>query len=256
MKILSMYFLLCLSILRISSALAGDALPDILPRIKPSVVAIGTYMPTRNPRAVFLGTGFVVADGKQVITNAHVVNKVLDPVHMERLAIFYRQDGDERMLLADLANTDDQHDLALLAIVEGRLPALEIGDSEQVREGEQYAFTGFPIGMVLGLYPVTHHSIISAISPNAIPVLDSKQLKVDMMKKLQKPYVVFQLDATAYPGNSGSPLYDIGSGKVIGIINKVFVQGSKENAISHPSGISYAIPATHIKMLLTQKNVK
>jgi S1-C subfamily serine protease len=87
-------------------------------------------------------------------------------------------------------------------------------------------------------------------------VIASRQLNVTMLKKLETPYDVFQLDATAYPGNSGSPLYDIDSGKVIGIINKVFVQGSKENAISNPSGISYAIPSEHIKQLLNQKNIQ
>jgi S1-C subfamily serine protease len=76
-----------------------------------------------------------------------------------------------------------------------------------------------------------------------------------MLKKLETPYDVFQLDATAYPGNSGSPLYHVDTGKVIGIINKVFVQGTKENAVSNPSGISYAIPAEHIKRLLTQNHV-
>ena len=241
----------------VSSVCANEArLPDTLVNIKPGIVAVGTYMPTRNPRAVFLGTGFAVADGRTVVTNAHVVNKELDSAHLERLAIFYRHDQQESMLLADAIATDDEHDLALLSLAEGRLPALEIGDSSRVREGEIYAFTGFPIGMVLGLYPVTHRSIVSAISPNAIPVLASTQLNVKMLKKLHAPYNVFQLDATAYPGNSGSPLYDIDSGKVIGIINKVFVQGSKENAVSNPSGISYAIPAEHIKSLLAQKASK
>lgn len=241
----------------VSAVCANEArLPDTLVNIKPGVVAVGTYMPTRNPRAIFLGTGFAVADGRTVVTNAHVVNKELDSAHLERLAIFYRHDQQENMLLADAIATDDEHDLALLSLADGRLPALEIGDSSRVREGETYAFTGFPIGMVLGLYPVTHRSIVSAISPNAIPVLASTQLNVKMLKKLQAPYDVFQLDATAYPGNSGSPLYDIDSGKVIGIINKVFVQGSKENAVSNPSGISYAIPAEHIKSLLAQKASK
>lgn len=253
-----MYFRCPLSIVVlfgwVSAVCANEArLPETLVNIKPGVVAVGTYMPTRNPRAVFLGTGFAVADGRIVVTNAHVVNKELDSAHLERLAIFYRQDQRENMLLADAIATDDEHDLALLSLADGKLPALEIGDSSRVREGETYAFTGFPIGMVLGLYPVTHRSIVSAISPNAIPVLASTQLNVKMLKKLQAPYDVFQLDATAYPGNSGSPLYDIDSGKVIGIINKVFVQGSKENAVSNPSGISYAIPAEHIKSLLAQK---
>lgn len=256
MKSFLIYFLcyFLLIPLRIGNA-AETALPDVLARIKPGVVAVGTYLPTRNPRAVFLGTGFAVGDGRIVVTNAHVTDKTLDSEHLEQLAVFYRLEQKEYMLLADLAETDDQHDLALLSLKDGKLPILEIGDSQRVREGEQYAFTGYPIGMVLGLFPVTHRSIISAISPNAIPAIATRQLSVNMLKKLQTPYDVFQLDATAYPGNSGSPLYDENTGKVVGIINKVFVQGSKENAITNPSGISYAIPAEHIKALLNQKRI-
>jgi S1-C subfamily serine protease len=57
----------------------------------------------------------------------------------------------------------------------------------------------------------------------------------------------FQLDATACPGNSGSPLYQPDIGQVVGIINKVFIQESKETIIQKPSGISYAIPVNHCK---------
>lgn len=257
MKILVSFFVSFFLIVSNCFAQSTEAnLPDILQRIKPSVVAVGTFMPTRNPRAVFLGTGFVVSDGRRIITNAHVTSNKLDVAHLERFAIFYRHDQKEYMQLAELTATDDEHDLAMLSLSEGKLPALEVGDSSQVREGELYAFTGYPIGMVLGLYPVTHRSIIAAISPNAIPVHASRQLNIKMLKKLETPYDVFQLDATAYPGNSGSPLYHIDTGKVIGIINKVFVQGSKENAITHPSGISYAIPSEHIKRLIAQTGIQ
>ncbi|MCQ8105141.1 serine protease [Methylomonas sp. SURF-2] len=257
MKTLHKLFLVWISIGFNIPVWGGEGnLPDVVPHIKPSIVAVGTFMPTRNPRAVFLGTGFAVGDGRQIVTNAHVIAKELDVDHLERFAVFYRQDRNEHMVLADLAVSDQEHDLALLRLQEGKLPVLEIGDSSQVREGELFAFTGYPIGMVLGLYPVTHRCIVSAISPNAIPVLASRQLNAGMLKKLETPYDVFQLDATAYPGNSGSPLYDIDSGKVMGIINKVFVQGSKENALSNPSGISYAIPSAHIKQLLNQKTLQ
>jgi len=257
MKFPLICFLLCLSIIPASTLHAGEeSLPDILAHIKPSVVAVGTFLPTRNPRELLMGTGFAVGNGRIVVTNAHVTDKNLDREHLEQFAVFYRQDHKEYMLLADLAATDDEHDLAILSLSDGQLPALEIGDSHRVREGEQYAFTGYPIGQILGLFPVTHRSIISAISPNAIPVIATQQLNVNMLKRLQAPYDVFQLDATAYPGNSGSPLYDENTGKVVGIINKVFVQGSKENALSNPSGITYAIPAEHIKALLARKSPK
>ena len=58
------------------------------------------------------------------------------------------------------------------------------------------------------------------------------------------------LDATAYPGNSGSPVYDPESGDVLGIINMVFVKGTKETALTQPSGVTYAIPASHLRELL------
>jgi S1-C subfamily serine protease len=86
-------------------------------------------------------------------------------------------------------------------------------------------------------------------------MLTSAQINPKLLRRLEEPYNVFQLDATAYPGNSGSPLYDPNSGGVIGVINKVFVQESKENILSKPSGISYAIPINHIEKLLKDKGL-
>ena len=128
-----------------------------------------------------------------------------------------------------------------------------LGNPDLVREGELYAFTGYPIGMVLGLFPVTHRGIVSAITPMAIPMLKARQLNAKLMRRLREPYDVFQLDATAYPGNSGSPLYHVKNGKVVGVINKVFIKESKETILSKPSGITYAIPIRYVKKLLAQK---
>ncbi|NJA07048.1 MULTISPECIES: serine protease [Methylomonas] len=255
---LAAYFLgSALTLAASGNLLANDnKLPDTIALIKPGVVAVGTYMPTRNPRALFLATGFAVGNGDRIVTNAHVLEKKLDGARLERFAVFYLQDQKEHMLIANIAGVDGEHDLAMLTLEGGKLPPLEIGDSRKVKEGEQFAFTGYPIGMVLGLYPVTHHTMVSAISPNAIPAIATNQLNVNMLRKLQTPYNVFQLDATAYPGNSGSPLYDPDSGKVVGIINKVFVQGSKENAITNPSGITYAIPAEYIRALAGQTSLQ
>jgi S1-C subfamily serine protease len=97
--------------------------------------------------------------------------------------------------------------------------------------------------------------MISAITPNVIPTLTANQLQPKLLRRLADPYNVFQLDATAYPGNSGSPLYDVGTGDVIGIMNKVFVQESKENILSKPSGISYAIPIDHLKNMIKNKQL-
>jgi S1-C subfamily serine protease len=63
---------------------------------------------------------------------------------------------------------------------------------------------------------------------------------------------VFGLDAIAYPGNSGSPVWRPDTGEVLGVVNSVYVKGSKEAVLTAPSGISYAIPAKYVHQLLEQ----
>jgi len=131
-----------------------------------------------------------------------------------------------------------------------KLKPLKLGAARMVREGSEIAFTGFPIGMVLGLYPVTHRGIVSAVTPVVIPAMSSRQLTARIIKRMRDPYKVYQLDATAYPGNSGSPVYLEGSGRVIGVINSVLVKTTKESALNDPSGITYAIPVRFVYALL------
>ena len=125
-----------------------------------------------------------------------------------------------------------------------------------IDEGRLIAFTGFPIGSVLGLYPVTHRGIVASVTPTVTPVVDAKQMNIATLKRLRDPYLVYQLDATAYPGNSGSALYDAETGEAVGVINKVFVQKTKEGVITNPSGITYAIPIKHVRELLIKNNIK
>ncbi|MDP2903912.1 MAG: serine protease [Methylovulum sp.] len=238
-----------------SNVCAEPNLSGTIAKIKHSIVAVGSFMPKRNPRSVFLGTGFAVGDGTLVVTNAHVIPTNLDDGHLEQVAVFYRKGNEDKVITARQVALDNDYDLAVLKITGEPLPPLKLGDVASVREGQPYAFTGFPIGMVLGLYPVTHRGIVSAISPNVIPMLKSDALNPKLLRRLDAPYNVFQLDATAYPGNSGSPLYEQDTGKVIGVINKAFIQESKENILSNPSGISYAIPIDHLQKLLKDKGL-
>ncbi len=235
---------------------AGTQLPQTIETVKQSVVAVGTYLPKRSPRGMFLGTGFVVGDGTVVATNAHVIPETLDVEHLEELAVFVRRGEKVGVEKVAVLAEDRVHDVALLKLTSVRLPVLRLGKAGKVREGQLYAFTGFPIGMVLGLYPVTHRGIVSAITPIAIPMLNAGQLNEKVLTRLRDPYPVFQLDATAYPGNSGSPLYEIETGRVIGVINKVFIKESKENILSKPSGISYAVPIEYVQKLLAEKGLR
>lgn len=243
------------ALLAVAAAIPAHAGPDIadtVAKVKPSVVGVGTYQRMRSPPVDFRGSGFVVGDGLHVLTNIHVLPEAIDSKKLEILAVFVREGGKETLRPAEVIDEDTQHDLALLKIAGPPLPALSIGNSDTVREGETYAFTGFPIGVILGLHPATHRGMISAITPVATPALSARLVNKKLFDRLQAPYDVFQLDATAYPGNSGSPLYDTDTGNVIGIINKVFVQETKENLLTKPSGITYAVPIRYAEGLLRQ----
>ena len=231
---------------------------ETIQRVKGSVVAVGTFERTRSPQFQFLGTGFAVDDGSLIVTNAHVVARLLDPAQRETYAILIplpdKDDPNKAQVReATQVATDADSDLALLKISGPALSPLKLGQSGDVKEGQEVLFTGYPIGAVLGPHPATHRAIIASVTPIAIPLSRAGELSPQTIRRLSAgQYPVFQLDATAYPGNSGSPLYDPVSGEVIGVINKVFVQGTKEAALTQPSGITYAVPASHLKALLQQ----
>ena len=243
--------ILCLSLLCtvVSDTVLASGFPDVLAKVKPAIVGVGTHQPTRRPPSRLLGTGFAVSDGSLIATNAHVVERELNQAAHEQLVVFVGSGKQPRVHPAKIIAVDRKHDLAVLRIAT-RLPSLALKPDGQVREGEVYAFTGFPIGAVLGLYPVTHRGMVSSITPVAIPSPSAKQLNPQKIKRLRDPIHVYQLDATAYPGNSGSPVYDMESAEVIGILNQVYVKSTKEDVLSSPSGISYAIPVNHLRSLI------
>ncbi|SFU47347.1 S1 family peptidase [Pseudoduganella namucuonensis] len=250
-------FLLSLCLAAAARVAAAD-LSATIAAVKPSVVGVGTFQRTRSPGTVFTGTGWVVGDGLSVITNAHVVPEKLDAEQKEALGVVVAGAGTAFSFRpATLAGLDREHDLAHLRLSGEPLPALRLGDSDTLREGRDLAFTGFPLGMVLGLHHVTHRAMLSAITPVIIPSYSARQLDARAVAQLQRaPFEILQLDGTAYPGNSGSPVYDPADGTVYGVINMVFVKGLKEAAISHPSGITYAIPARHVRALLQRASTQ
>ena len=275
-------------------ALAGGAFGPGLPRlaradlvaviamVRPSVLPVGTYAATDNPRFGFRGSGFVVGDGSLLATNAHVLPPAGEGDGARRLAVAVRRTsggsgssagsaagsgpaagatpagpagGGEAFELrfATLAAADRARDLALLRLEGTPLPPLVLEEPDRVREGQAIALMGFPIGGALGFAPVTHRGIVASITTIALPAATAAQLDPRAIARLRDGnFEVLQLDATAYPGNSGGPLLDAATGRVLGVVNMVLVKGSRESALSNPTGITYAIPVRHLRALLEQ----
>ena len=234
----------------ISKTVQAD-LADTIEQVKPSIVVVGTYKKTNSPQFVLRGTGFIVGNGNLVATNAHVVPESSDPDAPILVIQSRNTKGEPQIRRAFLTTRDKDHDLAVLRIEGTALPALKLKNSENVREGQQIAFTGFPIGGALGFSPVTHRGMVSSITPSALPGANAQQINEKMINRIKVgAFNIFQLDATAYPGNSGSPVFDADTGEVIGIINMVFIKSTREAALSQPSGITYAIPANFLADLI------
>jgi S1-C subfamily serine protease len=247
-KLLTVILLFC-------TASANANFVDVVSKIKPSVVGIGIHTPTSQPQNILRGTGFVIGNGHYIVTNAHVLPTILDDQLLQKMAVFIGSGKNAQVREAEIITTSALYDLAILKISGSALPAMTLANKSLYPDGSAIAFTGFPIGGVLGLYPVTHRGIIASITPSVVPAASAEKINLTMLKRMKNPYLVYQLDATAYPGNSGSAMYEMSTGKVVGIINKVFVQSTKEAVISNPSGITYAIPVKYLHQILQENNI-
>lgn len=251
----ALWALACLLMTSPTAAAAAD-LRAAVARVKPSVVAIGSHVPTRRPAVMYFGTGWVTGDGLSVISNSHVLPEAGQPGAEDGWGIV-EADGDRvRFRPLVLVARDKPHDLVHLRLAGPPLPALVLADSSRAREGQELGFTGFPMGMVRGLGPATHHATLAAITTLNTAALSARQLDTLAVQQLrqqqQSPVTVFQLDATVYPGNSGSPLFDAATGEVLGVVNMVLLRGAAANAASAPSGIAYAVPSNYVRDLLLQ----
>lgn len=236
-----------------SNFAGAEDLINTIKSVKPAIVAVGTFQKTRSPAVIFIGTGFAVNDGLTIITNAHVVNSATKNPD-EILGVLSGKGDASEFRPVTIVAVDDEHDLAQISISGTPLPTLKLGDATALNEGQKVAFTGFPLASALGFHPATHTGIISAITPVTMPAQNSRVLDAKVIAQLRRTaFSIIQLDATAYPGNSGSPMFDPETGVVIGVINMGMVKGLKESAITNPSGITYAIPVNFVTEILKRK---
>ena len=243
---------LCLALAAAAALPARADLANVIVRSKPSVLPVGTFNATESPRFGFRGTGFVVGDGNLVATNFHVLPAGAEADSGPVMAVMTGREGDLGQLRrARVVGTDRPRDLALLRIEGAALTPMPLEDSGSAREGQSIAVLGFPIGGTLGFAMVTHRGIIASVTTAALPAATAQQLDPRALVRLREGnFEIYQLDATAYPGNSGGPVVDADTGRVVAIINMVLIKAGRESALSNPTGISYAIPVRHLIELI------
>ncbi len=162
--------------------------------------------PQREYKQKSLGSGFIVDTDGYIVTNNHVVENT------DEIKVIL-QDGNKYE--AKIIGRDKNTDLALIKIKpDKKLPALKLGNSDNVKVGEWVVAIGNPFGL--------GHTVTAGIVSAKGRVIGSG------------PYDDFiQTDTSINPGNSGGPLLDL-NGNVVGI-NTAIIQNGQ--------GIGFAIPS-------------
>jgi serine protease Do len=220
----------------VSGLRALDAQLDALSRrVAPSVVQVVASGYTTTPamllaRGQATGSGVIVDSEGWIVTNAHVVENARN-VRVDLVQPPATGGGSilrprSRRLNARVVGLDRETDVALLKVEERGLPALELGDSESLRQGQLVMAFGSP----LGLENSASLGVVNAVA---------RQLKPD------EPMIYVQTDASINPGNSGGPLVDA-EGRMVGL-NTLILSQSGGN-----EGIGFAAPSHIVRSVYQQ----
>ncbi len=158
-----------------------------------------------------LGSGVIVNANGYILTNNHVIDGA------QEITVSTQS---RRQYKAKLIGTDPETDIAVLKIDATNLPTLTVGDSSNLKVGDQV----FAIGDPFGIGETATMGIVSAT-------------KRAMGGAIEHYENFIQTDAAINPGNSGGALIDL-HGDLIGI-NTAIISGQNGGG---NEGIGFAIP--------------
>jgi S1-C subfamily serine protease len=171
-----------------------------------------------------LGSGFVVDRAGHIVTNYHVVRGAT--------TIQVSFSNNERYG-AKLVGSDPSTDIAVLKVnvPASALKALPLGNSDEVRVGDQVIAIGNPFGLDRSVTA----GIVSAV-----------QRRIEAPNNLSIAHVI-QTDAALNHGNSGGPLLNA-QGQVVGVNAQIETGGVSDGNV----GIGFAIPINTVKDVVAQ----
>ncbi|WMI70552.1 DegQ family serine endoprotease [Aminobacterium sp. MB27-C1] len=160
------------------------------------------------------GSGFIVSEEGQILTNNHVVEGA------DKITVTL---SDGRTFSAKVLGTDPTFDLAVIKIDANHLPVLKLGDSDRLDVGEWVVAIGNPFGL--------EHTV-------TVGVISAKNRSIHAGDVNFDGFL--QTDAAINPGNSGGPLINL-SGEVVGINSAI---------VPYAQGIGFAIPINMAKQVM------
>jgi len=180
----------------------------------------GEQPESRSQRSTNLGSGVIVSDKGYVLTNSHVV-EAADEIEVAL--------ADTRRAKARIVGTDPDTDLAVLKIDLPKLPAITLGQSDNVRVGDVVLAIGNPFG------------VGQTVTLGIVSALGRSHLGINTFENF------IQTDAAINPGNSGGALVDV-NGNLIGVNTAIYSRTPGGASL----GIGFAIPVSTAKQVLEQ----
>ena len=196
------------------------SLMEIFEKTEASVVQVNVRAADGRIMPGNMGSGFVYSDDGYIITNNHVIDNA------EKVTITFL-DGES--YIAQIIGTDSDLDLAVLKVKTGStyLQPIPIGDSSQLKVGQEIAAIGNPFGL-------------SGSMTSGIISQMGRLLPQDSGYSIPD---VIQTDAAINPGNSGGPLLNM-KGEVVGINTAI------QSATGEFTGVGFAVPSNTVKKVI------
>jgi len=212
----------------VETASPGFDASEVYHEASPGVVTIRSIFSSAGGAAE--GSGFVLSDKGEIVTNAHVVTDESSGPRKPADQVFV-EFPDHNILAAEIVGFDPFADVALLKVKPDgfALHPLELGDDEELRVGQPVAAIGSPFGETQSL---------------SVGVVSATDRSVQSLTEFQIDGAI-QTDASINPGNSGGPLLDAGA-RVIGINQQIETNSGAND------GVGFAVPVSAIERSVAQ----
>lgn len=203
----------------VTSVLSGLAASEVYELACQQVVGISSEITYTNffgmsSAAAVSGSGFILTSDGYVLTNYHVIESAY-----QNKADITVMTHDGTKYTASVVGFEQENDVAVLKIDGENLPHVTIGDSDNMKVGDEVYAVGNPLGE-LDFSMTTGH--VSAL--DRLIATDNSSESINM----------FQFDAAVNSGNSGGPVYNT-EGEVVGVVTAKYSDSGVE-------GLSFAIP--------------
>jgi serine protease DegQ len=169
-------------------------------------------------RAFGLGSGVIINPRGYILTNQHVV-EAADEIEVAL--------SDGKKFPAKVVGSDPETDLAVLQVSAQNLPAITLGQAENLRVGDVVLAIGNPLG------------VGQTVTMGIVSALHRTGLRINTFENF------IQTDAAINQGNSGGALIDA-SGNLVGINTAILSQSGGS------IGIGFAIPVSTAKQVMEQ----